>query len=663
MAGIGSWALGLSLVVSLYAAVAAFVGARQRSLKFVESARNAVWAVVVLVTLASILLLYSLITHDFQVKYVYQYTSTPLPLIYRISAMWAGQEGSLLLWLWLLAILTAIVVQHKDRPGQVRPYLLGTLAITEAFLTLLLVATANPFATYSSMPMEGVGMLPLLENPGMVLHPPVLFLGYAAYTVPFAFAVAALMSGELDASWGKAMRRWNLLAWLSLGAGIMIGAWWSYVELGWGGYWAWDPVENASLIPWLIGTASLHSAILQERRGIHKIWNMVLPTLAFVLCLFATLVTRGGIIISDLHGFSRDVQPIAYYLLAFITVALGGSLGLIYLRRRTLRGKAKVENLVSREALFLLVNLLFCGAAVAVSLGTVYPALAQALRGTMVSLNASFYNRAVGPLMTIIICLMGICPVIGWQRPGADELRALNLPAVAALAVTVTAFILGVTEPFPIIAIAICAFVAFSLLAMLARDWQARRRSTREAHARALVSLLAKGHRRYGAHLVHFAIVLIAIGITGSTFYKRELTIALNPGEMTSLGGYSIQYEDYSIEILNAEPVTYQSRVRYSAQLSIHDRGSRVSTLVPQKSYHWAMDTPWVTEVAIRSNLKEDIYIILASLEDSGQASFRMIVNPLVSWIWVGGVVLLVGTLVAAWPQSLTTTEEDSGAA
>ena len=662
MAGIGSWALGLSLLVSLYAAIAAFVGARRRSLKFVESACNAIWAAAALVTLASLLLLYFLITHDFQVKYVYEYTSTHLPLIYRISAMWAGQQGSLLLWLWLLTILTVIVVQQRRPPGQVRPYLLVTLAITEAFLTLLLVATADPFATFSSMPMEGVGMLPLLENPGMVLHPPVLFLGYAAYTVPFAFAVAALMSGELDASWVKAMRRWNLFAWLSLGAGILIGAWWSYVELGWGGYWAWDPVENASLVPWLIGTASLHSAIMQERRGMHKVWNMVLPTLAFVLCLFATLVTRGGIIISDLHGFSRQVQPIAYYLLAFIAITLGGSLYLIYVRRRKLRDDTNVENLVSREALFWLVDVLFCGAALAVSLGTLYPALVEALRGTMVSLNTSFYNRSVVPMMTVIIALIGICPVIGWQRPGAANLRALYLSALAALVMTVVAFIIGVTEPFPIVAIAIGAFVIFSLLAMLARDWRTRRRSRRETWAKALVSLLAKAHRRYGAHLVHLAVVLIAIGIVGSTF-KHEQSIALNPGEVTSLGGYSIQYEDYSIEILNAEPVTYQSRVRYSAQLSILDRGSRVSTLVPQKSYHWAMDTPWVTEVAIRSNWKEDIYIILASLEDSGQASFRMIVNPLVSWIWVGGVVLLVGTLVAAWPQSLTTIEEDSGAA
>ncbi len=659
MASIGSWAIGLSLVVSLYGAIAALIGARQRSPGFVESARNALLAVAALVSLASLVLLYSLITHDFQISYVYQYTSTHLPLLYRISAFWAGKAGSLLLWLWLLTILTVVVAQNKDRPGQMRPYLLAILAVCEALLVFLLVATDNPFVTQATRPAEGVGMLPLLENPGMVLHPPVLFLGYAGYTVPFAFALAALMSGELGTKWIRAMRRWNLFAWLALGTGILIGAWWSYVELGWGGYWAWDPVENASLIPWLIGTASLHAAIMEERRGMHKVWNMVLPTLAYTLCLFATLVTRGGIIVSDLHGFARTIQPVAYYLIGFIALALGVSFLLTYRRRRQLRSDREVESLLSREGAFLLVNLLFCGAALIVFLGTTYPSLTRTFRGAMVSLNASFYNRASGPLFTVVVVLMGICPVLGWQRTSSENVRALNMPSLAALLVTVLAFILGVTDPLPIVAIAICAFVSFSLLALLARDLMARRRSTGENVARALGTLLSKGRRRYGAHLVHLAIVLFALGITGSTFYKREQLIGLHPGEAVAFGDYTIQYEDFSVETLNAEPVTYQSRIRYSADLSILSGGSKLSTLVPQKSYHWALESPWVTEVAIRSNLKEDVYIILTSLEEDGLAGFQMIINPLVSWIWIGGGVLFIGTLMAAWPQGRAKMEED----
>jgi cytochrome c-type biogenesis protein CcmF len=659
VAAIGSWALALSLVVSLYGAIAALVGARQKSRPFVESAERAVAVVAVLATAASALLLYLLVNHDFQVQYVHQYTSTHLPLIYRISAFWAGEAGSLLLWFWLQAIITLAVVRLRGRHGQSGPYLLATMAASVAFFALLLIGTANPFATYASRPAEGIGMLPLLENPGMVIHPPVLFLGYAGYTVPFAFALAALLSGELDSQWVKAMRRWSLFAWLALSLGILIGAWWSYVELGWGGYWAWDPVENASLIPWLVGTALLHSTIMQERRGMQKVWNLVLPTLAFVLCLFATLVTRGGIIVSELHGFSSSIQPIAYYLLAFIAVALGGTFALIYLRRDRLASEREVGSLLSREGSFLLVELLFCGAALIVFLGTVYPSLARGFLGALVGLNASFYNRAVGPVMAVIIVLMGICPVIGWQRISDKSMRDLGIPTVGALVLSTVAFILGVTEPFPLIAAAICGFVILSVLSTAARDVVARRRSTGESYARAFVRLLSKARRRYGAYLVHLAVVLIAIGVTGSSAYKSEELVALNPGESIDFRGYRIQYVDYSVETINPEPVTRQSRVRYAAALGVQRGASKAATVVAEKNYHWALETPWVTEVAIKSNWKEDLYIILASLEQSGLAGFQFVLNPLVSWIWVGGGLLLVGTLMAVWPEGHVRTEED----
>jgi len=660
VADIGSWALHLSLAVSLYGAIAALMGARQRSRSLVESAEKALWAVAALVTLASLILLYSLVTHDFQIKYVYQYTSTQLRLVYRISAFWAGEEGSLLLWLWFLAILTVLVAQKRGRSGPIGPYLLVTLAVTEAFFALLLLATGNPFETYSARPSEGVGMLPLLENLGMILHPPLLFLGYASYTVPFAFALSVLMSGQQNSGWVKAVRRWSLFAWISLSAGILTGAWWSYVELGWGGYWAWDPVENTSLIPWLIGTAFLHSAIMEEQRGMHRVWNMVLPALAFLLCLFATLVTRGGVIISDLHGFSRHVQPIVYFLLAFMAIVLGVTLSLIYYRRHQLGG-SEAENLLSREGTFLLNNLLFCAAALIVFLGTVYPVLAQALRGVAVSLKVSFYNRALGPLMMAIICLIGICPMIGWQRLTARHWRNLVPPALAALVLTIMAFSLGVTELFPLISTLICAFVIFSLLAMVARDLHARHRATGENYPRALINVLSKAQRRYGAHLVHLAIVLMAIGVTGSTFYKREQLVTLKPGDWAVIGDYRVQYEDYAIETLHPESATYQSRIRYSTTLGIYQGQAKASTLVPEINYHWVLDNPWVTEVAIHSSLKEDLYIILADLAEDGRAGFQMIINPLVNWIWIGGGVLLVGTLIAAWPQQRARAEEEGG--
>ena len=656
MADIGYWALSLSLIVSIYGAIASFIGARQTSHRLKASAKNAILLTAVLVTLASAILLYLLVTHDFRVKYVYQYTSTHLPLVYTISAFWAGQEGSLLLWLWFLAILAGIVTQHGA--GKTGPYRLATLALTEAFFALLLISISNPFEVFPLKPVEGVGMLPLLENPGMIFHPPVLFLGYAGYTVPWAFALAALMSGELSSDWIKAVRRWSLFAWLSLGVGILIGAWWAYVELGWGGYWAWDPVENASLIPWLTGTAFLHSAMMEERRGMHKVWNMVLPTLSFVLCLFATLVTRGGIIVSDLHGFSRSLQPIAYFLLGFMAVVLGSSFALIYYRRRQLRSEREVESLLSREGSFLLNHLLLCGIALIVLVGTIYPTLAQALRGVQVSLDASFYNRATGPLAMVIICVMGICPVIAWRRISTKSLQNLFPPAIAGLVLTVVVFMLGIRDLFPLISTAICAFAALSLSAVFVRDLMARHLSTGENYPRAFLTLVSKARRRYGGYLVHLGIVLIAIGVTGSTAYKSEKLIALNPGESTTIHDYRLRYEDYSIELLNPDPVTYQSRIRYSTTLGAYRGDSKLSTLVAEKNFHWALDTPWVTEVAIRSNLKEDLYVILASLEEDGLAGFQIVINPLVAWIWIGGGALLVGTLIAAWPQRRATAEE-----
>jgi cytochrome c-type biogenesis protein CcmF len=651
MTGVGYWALFLCLIVSTYGGIASFMGARRTSRTLVESAKNALLVMAVLVTLASAILLYLLVTHDFQVEYVYLYTSTHLPFVYTVSAFWAGEAGSWLLWLWFLAILTIIVARHSERLGKIGPYILGTLALSEAFFSLVLISTSNPFETLPFKPPEGVGMLPLLENPGMIFHPPVLFLGYAGYTVPFAFALAALMSGELSANWIKAVRPWNLFAWLSLGVGILIGAWWSYVELGWGGYWAWDPVENASLIPWLTGTAFLHTAMMEERRGMHKVWNKVLATLSFILCLFATLVTRGGIIVSDLHGFSRSIQPIAYLLIGFITLILAVSFFLIYYRRHQLRSEREMESPLSREGGFLLAIVLLCGIALIVLLGTAYPTLAQILRGAQISLDASFYDRATGPLAMALISLMGICPVIGWRRLTAKSLRDLLPSVIAGLVLTAVALVLGVRDVFPLVSTAICAFVTTSLLAVFTRDSLARHRSTGENYPRAVLALISKTHRRYGGYLVHLGVVLIVIGVTGSSAYESEQLVALNPGESTTIRDYRIHYEDYSVETLNPEPETYQSRVRFATSLGIYGGDSKLSTLVAEKSYHWALGNPWVTEVAIRSNFKEDLYVILASLDENGLAAFQIIINPLVTWIWIGGGLLLVGTLVAACPK------------
>jgi cytochrome c-type biogenesis protein CcmF len=651
MSQIGYGVLLLCLCVSAYGAVASFIGARRGSRRMLKSGTNALRVMADLVTAAVVILLYLLLTRDFEVAYVYQYTSTHLPFTYTVSAFWAGEAGSWLLWLWFLTILAAIAARQSEKLGKMGPYVLATLAANQAFFTLVLIVIANPFETMPSAPTEGVGMLPLLENPGMVIHPPVLFLGYAGYSLPLAFALAALMSGELDVDWVKAVRRWNLFAWLSLGLGIIIGAWWSYVELGWGGYWAWDPVENASLIPWLVGTAFVHSAMMEERRGMHRVWNLVLAILSFVLCLFATMVTRGGIIVSDLHGFASSLQTIAYLLMSFMGVILGVGSFLIWRRRQRLTSERQMESPLSREGSFLLTIVLLCGMALIVMVGTVYPTFAQAVGGIQISLDASFFDRATGPLALALICLMGICPVIAWRRATSDGLRLLVPAAVGGVLVAGLLLLLGVRETLPLVSGAISAFVLFSLLSILTRDVRTRRRSTGESYLRAVLTMLSRARRRYGAYVVHLGIVLITIGVTGSRTYRSEQLIALNPHESTTIGGYELHYSDYSMQTLNPEPETYQSKVQFSTTLDVFVGDSQVATLTPQKNYHYALENPWVTEVAIRSTLKEDLYVILASLEEDGLAAFEIVINPLVTWIWIGGGLLLLGTAIAAWPR------------
>ncbi len=614
----------------------------------------------VLVSFASALLLYFLLKNGFHLKYVYQHTSTHLPLIYRISAFWAGEEGSLLLWLWLLSILTVLVTTgRRNRSGEMAPHLLGILALVEAFFALMVVATSNPFETLPITPAEGVGMLPLLQNPGMVIHPPVLFLGYAAYTLPFAFALASIMGKEFPAPWVRQMRRWNLLAWTALGAGILIGGWWSYVELGWGGYWAWDPVENASLIPWLVGTAFLHSTLMEERRGRHRRLNLVLPAIAFALCLFATLVTRGGIIVSELHGFSSSIQPIAYYLFGFIAAVLVATFVLMARRQEQSKGPPEAGSFLSREGSFVLANILFCGAAGVVLLGTVYPTLVQAIRGNLLSLNASFYDWVIGPLMTVVILLMGICPLIGWRRLDKELTKRLAALGLAGLVVVLVFAILGIRRPFPLASAFVCAFVLVSLLWLFVRDLVTTYRIKRKTFVTGMASLLAASRRRYGAYLVHLAIVLIAIGVTGSTAYRSEQLVSLTPGESTSLRDYEIRYEGFSTDTLNESPETAQSHVRYATTLNVYRNGSRVTKLRPEKNYHWTLESPWVTEVAISSSLTDDLYVSLASLDKDGRAGFQLVINPLVSWIWIGGGVLLLGALLAAWPAKRRMPEEN----
>ena len=645
MASVGYAALFIALLTAFYGTLASVLGARSYRAAWIERAENALFAVAGLVAIATAMLLYLLLSRDFQVQYVYAHTSSYQPTLYVLSALWAGQEGSLLLWLlFLSAITVGVLIQKRHWPANLWPYALATLAAIQAFFASMLVTVQNPFVTYPTRPLEGAGLLPALENPGMVVHPPVLFLGYAMYSVPFAFTIAYLVTGRVDKNGLRLVRKWGLEAWLCLGSGILLGAWWAYVELGWGGYWAWDPVESASLLPWLIGTAYLHSLMAQEKKGIFKRWNAALAITAFLLCIFGTLVTRGGIVISDLHGFSRSVQPVAYYLLGFIALVMAVSVVLFVLQRRKLEDEQPLERLLSRESSLLLSNLLLVGLAAAILLGILFPSIVQVLTGTQMHLGSTFYNRVFAPLALSIVFLMGVCPLLGWGKSSPRKLRSLRNAALGAVVLGLALFLLGVRRPLALFVLMLVGLAGVSIVSGFVRQVIVRSRLRGENLWRTAISLLRSDRHRYGGQLVHLSILLIAIGVTGSSLYKREQTVTLARGDSTTVHSYTFRYEDLSV-------LSATDKQRYVATLGVYLGAVRIGTLRPEKDWY-ANVQDYVTEVAIRTTLEEDLYVALDWIDKSGLTTFRFNVYPLVVWLWIGGGLLLVGTLVAIWPAA-----------
>jgi cytochrome c-type biogenesis protein CcmF len=642
MADIGYIALFLALVASIYSAIAYIFGVRGRHPALIESARNSLLAVCGLVSISVAVLVYALVTHDFQIEYVASYTSRDLSLPYLISALWAGNDGSLLFWGWLLSLFAAVVViQKRDIGKELVPYAASIIMATQAFFLILLLLVSNPFQKLAFIPAEGMGLNPLLENPGMIIHPPMLLIGYVGFTIPFAFAIAALLSRKLGDEWLITIRRWTLLAWLFLGVGNLIGAWWAYVELGWGGYWVWDPVENAGFMPWLVATAFLHSIMMQRRRGMLKVWNMVLIILTFSLTIFGTFLTRSGIL-SSVHTFSESA--LGPFFLVFIGITLFGSLGLLYYRSEELKGEAEMESLVSRESTFLLNNLLLVGAAFAIFLGTVFPVISEAVRGVKISVGAPFFNQVNGPIFLAIILLTGICALIGWRRASTKNLvRNFLWPLVVALILVIGLFFLGIREWYALVAFSVCGFVISTILYEWFRGTRARHRMRAENYLKAFWGLIWANRPRYGGYIVHIAIILIAIGIIGSSFYNVEKEATLMPGESMTIKNYTLTYE-------NIDQYETQSKTVVTATLSVYNQGKLIGKLTPEKYFHRSYQQA-VTEVAIRSTLLEDLYVILIGWDEDGTTAFKVLVNPLVNWIWIGGVVFVLGGLIAFWPD------------
>lgn len=643
MSTLGSFSLLLAFILSAYALIAFLLGVKSKSRKWIKSGQNTVFAITGLLTLAVLVLIYAFIVHNFQIQYVAEHSSRSLPILYRLSAFWAGQEGSLLLWGWLLVVFASLVLlQNRRRNRELIPYVLVVMMGVSLFFLGLLVFVDRPFQELAFLPADGMGLNPLLQNPGMILHPPTTYLGYVGFTVPFAFAIAALLTGRLGDIWIKSTRRWTLFAWFFLGIGNLLGAQWAYVELGWGGYWAWDPVENASLLPWLTATAYLHSVMIQERRGMLKVWNMVLIIITFALTLFGTFLVRSGIL-SSVHSFA--VSPLLGGLfLSFIGVVLIFSFVLLVNRLSLLKGDNELDSLLSRESTFLFNNLILLGATFAIFWGTIFPLISEAVRGVKITVGPPFYNQVMVPIGLALLLLTGICPLISWRRASGKNLRRNFLfPLIIAVIGGIVILAWGVRHPYALISFILSIFVAATIVIEFVRGTKARRKMRKEGRLKAFFNLTRGNKRRYGGYIIHIGIVLLFVGITGSSAFKVEKVETLAKGESLTIRNYRLEYENLSSYPTESKEVTMVT-------LSVYREGKKIATLRPEKNLHRNQEQP-TTEVAIRSTLWEDLYVILAQYDRDGRVTLKVLINPLLIWMWIGGFVLSGGAIIVMWPD------------
>jgi cytochrome c-type biogenesis protein CcmF len=642
MADIGYVALSMAFVLAAYAAVASLIAVRSGQGDLWLSARNAVWAAVALTSVASAALVYALATRDFSLRYVAEYTSRDLSMPLTLSAWWAGQAGSLLFWSWLLAVFGGVVlIQNRRQNKELTPYTVAVIMAVLTFFLGIVIFAANPFEKLPVTPADGLGLNPLLQNRGMLYHPPTLYLGYVGFTVPYAYAMAALMSGRLGNEWTYASRRWVLFAWLFLGAGTLLGAQWAYTVLGWGGFWGWDPVENAGLMPWLTGTALLHSLVVQQRRGMLKVWNLALIITTFSLCLFGTAVTRGGLL-SSVHAFSTG--PLGWALVGLIAAVLLVSLGLLWKRMPELRSEHELDSFVSKESGFLFNNLILVGAAFAIFWGSILPRLSDAVRGRSVTVEPSFYNQVTGPIFLAMIVLMGLCPLIGWRKTSRGNLvRNALIPLATALAVAALLYGRGVRSPPALLAFPSMAFVAAASLQEFYRGVRARARSHRDGLLWALPRLVWSNKPRYGGQVVHLGMILIAMGVASYFMYSTDASGVLAPGESLSVGGYELVFNGLELRSTETQDIM-------AANLAVTRDGEPDGTIAPEEVLFRSQRSV-MSNIGLRSGLREDLYVILNSVGEDGRVGIQAFVNPLVTWIWIGGGVMLAGTAVAFWPD------------
>jgi cytochrome c-type biogenesis protein CcmF len=661
---IGFGALVLAFTAAVYSVFAALLGERHQRADLVESARRSQLLTWPLLTISAVSLIGLLVNNRFDVSFVYEVTSRSMPTYLKITAWWGGQAGSLVFWAWLMAAFASLVTLRKwDRDAEFLPWVIVVTSTTLAFFLGLVIFAENPFARYWQtmsgdvvermfrpagtlpfVPQDGRGLNPLLRHPGMIVHPPLLYLGFVSFVIPYAFAMATLITGRTDDRWIHITRRWTLWAWLFLSLGLVFGARWAYDVLGWGGYWGWDPVEIAAFMPWLSGTAFLHSVMIQEKRGMLKQWNMLLIILTYDLVIFGTFLTRSGVL-SSVHAFAQSAIGPAFF--GFIGLTFVASVALLLYRWNALRAEAEMKSMLSREALFLLNNLLFLSVLIVCFWGVIFPLLSELVTGQKVTVGPPFYERATAPLFAAIMALMALAPLSAWGKSTWKTLgRAIWKPGLLALLITLGLWFGGMRNLVAIIGFFLVALVTLVTLYEIWRAARARQKSQKEPFLIALGRLFARNRRRYGGYLVHISMMMMALGILGIELFQSETQATLRVGESINLSGYQVRYDEI------ARFPAPDGREVTRAVVSVYRDGKYLAELHPRIDFYFdAQQT--MTIPGQYSTLADDLYVLLVDWQpvSAEQATFKVYHNPLVNWLWLGALVFIAAILIAAWPQ------------
>ncbi|HTB12008.1 MAG TPA: heme lyase CcmF/NrfE family subunit [Bryobacteraceae bacterium] len=647
MENIGALSVLLAFCFAVYSILASVIGKLTKRPFLILSAERAVYSIWVLVTIAAGILIYSLMTGDYRMAYVAHYTNRAMPSIYKYTAWWGGQEGSLLFWNWLLASYGAVVVYRNQRKfREMMPWVVAVMMSTQVFFLTLIVFIESPFKVLTVGRRivdvgDGQGLSALLQYWTMIIHPPMLYLGYVGFVVPFAFAVASLITKAPGEAWIHVTRRWTLVTWMFQTTGVLLGAGWAYSVLGWGGYWGWDPVENASLLPWITATAFLHSVMMQEKKGMMKVWNMVLVSATFFLCIFGTFLTRSGIV-NSVHAFSQG--PIGMYFVVFLSIGIAATVTLIVSRLDFLKSEASMESVLSRESSFLFNNLVLLASCFAILWGTLFPVISEKFTGEKISVDAPFFNRINIPIAMFLLLLTGVGPLIAWRKSSFDSLkRAFLWPTVAGVAVAAGLFGAGVRSFYALVSFALCSFVLVTVVMEFVKGANAIASKDKSSFISSMIELTHRNTRRYGGYLVHVGVVIMFIGFTGKAFDLQK-TVEIEKGDVVSLGKYTLRL----VDIQEGQNDNYRQQ---NLVVDVTKNGEHVGTLKPEKRLYLAKKEP-ASNVAIRRRLNEDLYINFAGLSDDGtKAVMQAYVFPLVSWIWIGYWVVLSGTIICLIPS------------